>query len=160
MDEKVHHDIESAEYQALLTAITEDVQRYQDHLKKSKTQLHDHVEHLKQALHPQNQIIDTLESERQLLKAAIHNIPAGVIIADATTEKPLFSNPQVPKVWRKPYDLDTSVLNHPSHHGFHSDGRVYDTNEWPLARSLTKKKSLITRKFALNAVINRQATCK
>lgn len=127
------------DYPSLLKELTADVAKYQQQLKKTKLELYQQVDNLKSALNIQNNIIQALESERQLLKAAIRNIPAGVIIAEKKSEKPILTNPQVGKIWRKTIDATAPIMSHEQLTGYHEeDGHAYESHEWPIMRSLQK----------------------
>ncbi|HXG66998.1 MAG TPA: PAS domain-containing protein [Blastocatellia bacterium] len=71
-----------------------------------------------------------LEAERALLHAVIQQMPAGVIIAEVPGGR-LIHNQEVEKIWR--HDFRPS---YEEWKGFHADGRPYQSDDWPLRRSI------------------------
>jgi PAS domain S-box-containing protein len=86
----------------------------------------------------------------KLLGAAIQQMPAGVIIAEAPSGKMILGNHQVERIWRQPF-LESANIGEYSviYKGFHEDGRIYDSREWPLARSVTKGELVVEEEISL-----------
>lgn len=82
-------------------------------------------------------LLRQLESERALLEAVLQQMPGGVIIAEAPSGKLLLGNKQVEEIWRKPFIPSDNVEQYREYSGFHIDGKLYQAEEWPLARSLS-----------------------
>ena len=68
--------------------------------------------------------------------AILKYLPVGVIIADAPSGKLLIGNEQVKKIFRGNLPLSSNVEEYGAYIGFHSDGRRYTEEEWPLARAV------------------------
>jgi signal transduction histidine kinase len=69
--------------------------------------------------------------DRRLLSVLLQQMPSGVLVAEAPSGRILFANPQMHEVWRRPVLPELEEWS-----GFHSDGRAYTLEEWPLARAL------------------------
>ncbi|GAB4234453.1 MAG: hypothetical protein Kow00121_62230 [Elainellaceae cyanobacterium] len=78
-----------------------------------------------------------VEAERSLLETVLQQMPAGVIIAEAPSGKLILGNNQVERIWRHPFLASKEIEEYREYKGFHSDGRPYKPEEWPLARSLS-----------------------
>ncbi len=81
-------------------------------------------------------LVRALERERARLEAVLEQMPAGVILAEAPSGRVLLGNQQVSRIWRRPPRADFNILDEVGVTGFHSDGRPYERNEWPLVRSI------------------------
>jgi signal transduction histidine kinase/PAS domain-containing protein len=77
-----------------------------------------------------------IETERSLLEAVLAQMPSGVVIAEAPSGKLILGNEQVEKIWRQGYVAAGDVEGYRAYTGFHADGRSYEPEEWPLARSI------------------------
>jgi len=76
------------------------------------------------------------EAERSWLKTVLDRMPAGVIIGEAPSGKLLLANRQAEQVWQRPIALGAGT-EYREYRGFHpEDGRPYEPEEWPLARSI------------------------
>ncbi len=96
----------------------------------------DITEH-KQAAQACEQLLVQLEQERGLLEAVLQQMPAGVVIAEASSHTLLLSNEQVAQIWRKPFQIATPVEEYAQYQGFHPDGSPYRLEDWPIIRALT-----------------------
>lgn len=83
------------------------------------------------------ELLKQLESERGLLEAVLQQMPGGVIIAEAPSGKLILGNKQVEEIWRKEFVRSDNVEQYDRYSGFHPDGKLYQPEEWPLARALT-----------------------
>ena len=63
-------------------------------------------------------------------------MPAGVIIVDAPSGKLIMGNGQVAQIWRHEFSPSINLEEFKAGRGFHPDGRPYQSQEWPLARSI------------------------
>ncbi|MDF1653491.1 MAG: PAS domain S-box protein [Coxiellaceae bacterium] len=127
---------QNQEYKKLLAEFEEKVKLHQQQVQASKRELNREIAKLRQTLSQQKQIIETLEAERQLLKAALKSIPAGIMIADSKTRRVIFSNQQINNFWPT-----SSQDKQPVHHyhpikAYRSNNRRYKANDWPIIRSL------------------------
>ncbi|MEG3439794.1 PAS domain-containing protein [Pannus brasiliensis CCIBt3594] len=82
------------------------------------------------------------ERYRQLaarLEAVLQQMPAGVLLADARSEKLLLANEQVEKILGYDYQLNIALEKYDdivTFEGFSADGKPLAPEKWPLARSL------------------------
>ncbi|MBI2863902.1 MAG: PAS domain-containing sensor histidine kinase [Chloroflexi bacterium] len=78
------------------------------------------------------------ETTRARMDAVLRQIPAGVIVAEAPSGRLILGNEQVGRIWRHPFIQAAKVAEYHKYKGFHPDGRPYQPEEWPLARSILK----------------------
>ncbi|WP_199317954.1 ATP-binding protein, partial [Planktothrix sp. FACHB-1355] len=81
-------------------------------------------------------LLKQLEAERAFLEAVLQQMPAGVIIGEAPSGKLILGNDRVREIWRHPFVASTQVEQYREYKGFHPDGRLYQPQEWPIARSI------------------------
>lgn len=80
----------------------------------------------------------TAATERERLAAVLSRLPAGVIIGEAPSGRLVLGNAEVERIWRQPFEPSVGFNQHGTYRGFHPDGRPYQAEEWPLARSLAR----------------------
>ncbi len=80
----------------------------------------------------------TAATERERLAAVLSRLPAGVIIGEAPTGRLVLGNAEVERIWRQPFRASVGFDPNGTYRGFHPDGRPYEADEWPLARSLAR----------------------
>lgn len=85
----------------------------------------------------QQQLLKQIELERQHLDAVLSHMPAGVVVASAPSGKLILGNKQVEQIWRHSFLSANSIIEYREYKGFHADGRPYEPQEWPLARSVS-----------------------
>ncbi len=90
----------------------------------------------KQAEVEREQLLQQLTTERAQFEAVLRQMPAGVIIAQASSGKLILGNQQAEQIWRHPFLYLSDIDEYREYKGFHTDGRLYQPEEWPLARSL------------------------
>ena len=79
------------------------------------------------------------EAERSWLKTVLDRMPAGVIIGEAPGGELLLANKQAEQIWERPIPLGAGTAEYREYRGFHpEDGRPYEPEEWPLARSIAR----------------------
>ncbi|MDQ3810230.1 MAG: ATP-binding protein, partial [Chloroflexota bacterium] len=83
------------------------------------------------------QLVAELEAERSRLLTVLEQLPAGVIIAEVPSGKLILGNEQAARIWRHPFRASGSIEEYRAYRGFHPDGRLYEPEEWPLARAVT-----------------------
>ncbi len=84
------------------------------------------------------QLYGTAATERERLAAVLSRLPAGVVIGEAPGGRLVLGNPEVERIWRHPFRAVAGISQYGAYRGFHpADGRPYEPEEWPLARSLT-----------------------
>ena len=77
------------------------------------------------------------EAERSWLKTVLDRMPAGVLIGEAPSGRLLLANRQAEQIWGRPLPLGARVADDQEYRAFHhEDGRPYEPEEWPLARSI------------------------
>jgi PAS domain S-box-containing protein len=74
--------------------------------------------------------------EHSRLEEVLRQMPAGVIIADATSGAVLYENERMEQIWRRPRHAAGSIEDYATRKGFHADGVAYTPDQWPLARSI------------------------
>jgi PAS domain S-box-containing protein len=77
-----------------------------------------------------------LEVERTRLSTVIENMPVAVMLAEAPSGRLVLSNRRVEEIWRHTFVPLNGMADYRQYRGFHPDGRPYEPEEWPLARSL------------------------
>jgi PAS domain S-box-containing protein len=77
-----------------------------------------------------------LENERARLEAVLRQLPSGVIIAEAPSGRLVLGNDRVQEIWRHEFIAAGEIGDYQAYPGFHPDGRPYQPEEWPLARSV------------------------
>ncbi|RYX83270.1 PAS domain S-box protein [bacterium] len=86
-------------------------------------------------------LVTQLEIERARFEAILQQMPSGVIIAEANTERLILRNEKADEIWGQPFSgWETRDLppTEPRRRGFHLDGRELESDEWPLSRALYK----------------------
>ncbi|HEX2569307.1 MAG TPA: PAS domain-containing protein [Polyangia bacterium] len=82
-------------------------------------------------------LLGAVDRERMLLDAVLRQVPAGVIIAEANSERILLSNEAATRIWRGPEAGDTVTHYRPGRL-YHPDGKPYAPEELPLNRALSR----------------------
>ena len=80
------------------------------------------------------QLMEELESKERLLKAVLQQMPTGVIISEAPSGRTLLTNERVASILGRP--ARQSLAEFQPQLAEHLDGRPYQREELPLARSL------------------------
>jgi PAS domain S-box-containing protein len=83
------------------------------------------------------QLVRQIEAERARLEAVLSQMPAGVIIAEAPSGRLVLRNERVSKMLGMSVEA-AGIEAYAIYKGFHSSGRPYAPEEWPLARSILK----------------------
>jgi PAS domain S-box-containing protein len=91
---------------------------------------------LRNAEAEREKLLEELSAQHQRLTAVLRQMPAGVIIAEAPSGKLVMGNGQVAQILRHDFLPSTRIEEYGAYKGFHADGRPYDPQEWPLARSI------------------------
>jgi PAS domain S-box-containing protein len=73
---------------------------------------------------------------RAHFEAVLRQLPAGVVIAEAPSGRPILGNEQLAAIWGQPFTHMEQVEWFASRRGYHADGRLYEPHEWPSARTL------------------------
>ncbi|MEP6573213.1 MAG: PAS domain S-box protein, partial [Gemmatimonadota bacterium] len=90
----------------------------------------------KQAETAREMLLGALEDSRKRLEVIIEQMPVGVILAEAPSGKLLLGNRQVDEMWRHAFLASADIAEYRVYRGFHADGRPYEPEEWPIARSV------------------------
>ncbi|MDX6534993.1 MAG: hypothetical protein QOF68_2737 [Gaiellales bacterium] len=75
------------------------------------------------------------EGDRARLDAVLRELSVGVAIAAADGHIET-ANDAALRIWRSQRDRPVEQVSYPDYVGYHPDGRVYQADEWPLARAL------------------------
>ncbi|HOG48463.1 MAG TPA: ATP-binding protein, partial [Anaerolineae bacterium] len=81
-------------------------------------------------------IIERLEPLPGRLQTVLEQIPSGVTIAEAPSGRIILANRQAGHILRRPFAEVWSVADYAQFRGYHTDGRPYAPEEWPLARAV------------------------
>ncbi len=76
------------------------------------------------------------DAERALLAAVIEQMPAAVLIAEAPSGRLVLGNGQVSRIFGDPSRRTSAMQAYSERVGFHADGRVLESHEWPLMRAV------------------------
>ena len=96
-----------------------------------------------QGCEEQDRLLARVEEERSLLRAIIEQMPEGVAIAEAPSGRLIHYNEQLRRMWGRP-DMPRDLR---TFSGLHSDGRPYQPEEWPIARSVASGEVVRMRSF-------------
>ncbi|MEP6893738.1 MAG: GAF domain-containing protein, partial [Gaiellaceae bacterium] len=107
--------------------------------------------------HLQEQVI-ALTREQGLLSAVIDQLPTGVVIAEAPSGRILLSNAQFAVLWGEPVQRADDFSDYAQFRGFHPDGRVYQQEEWPIARSVMRGESIVSERIDIEVPSGRLIT--
>jgi PAS domain S-box-containing protein len=91
---------------------------------------------LRNAEAEREKLLGELSAQHQKLTEVLRQMPAGVMIAEAPSGKLIMGNGQVAQIWRHEFLPSANVEEYRAYKGFHPDGRPYEPQEWPLARSI------------------------
>lgn len=80
---------------------------------------------------------EQLKYEQNLLNTVLNNIPVSVAVAEAPSGKLIRCNEQFEKIWGQPFIPSKNIEEYSKYKGYHQDGRPYEAEEWPLARSIS-----------------------
>ncbi len=90
-------------------------------------------------------LLARVEEERSLLQAIIEQMPEGVVIAEAPLGRLIHYNEQLRRMWGRP-DMPRDLR---TFSGLHSDGRPYQPEEWPIARSVASGEVVRDEEFRI-----------
>lgn len=90
-----------------------------------------------------------LQRQRDFLEALVTQMPAGVIVAEPPDGKLVSCNHRAVEILGQ--DLTSSVLlaGNRTYKGFHPDGRSYENEEWPLARTILGGESIVDEEMTV-----------
>jgi PAS domain S-box-containing protein len=77
-----------------------------------------------------------IEAERSRLATVLDRLPAGVVLAEASSGRVVLSNRQAESIHGRPFIQADHYAGYSEYQGFHLDGRPYTREEWPLVRSM------------------------
>ncbi len=88
-----------------------------------------------------------LATTQERLQAVIEQLPAAVLVIEQPSRHLLFANRRAAALFNQPFPLpqighDWSATI-PALRGFHADGRAYEPQEWPLARTLANEEVVL-----------------
>ncbi|MBD1914077.1 PAS domain S-box protein [Leptolyngbya sp. FACHB-8] len=106
----------------------------------------------KRAEAERERLLQELERERAQFKAVLQQMPAGVLIAEATSGKLMLANEQAKKIvgydYEESHALEDYVSNTPFQ-AFHPNGQIYALDEYPLSRSLRTGEVIVNEELEL-----------
>src|SRR5439155_6748927 len=73
---------------------------------------------------------------RARFQAVLEQMPAGVAIAEAPSGKLVLANAQLARIWRVDAIAPNDIGEYGQYEGYRPDGRRYEPEDWPLARSI------------------------
>src|SRR5918912_296096 len=80
-------------------------------------------------------------------------MPSGVVIAEAPSGRILLSNERAQQIRRSPLPQALPLEEYGEYHGtfqgFHPDGRPYEPEDWPLARSIRTGEVVVDEEIAV-----------
>jgi PAS domain S-box-containing protein len=82
------------------------------------------------------QLLQQLQTERSFLEQTLQQMPSGVVIAEAPSGKLLFANDEAARLFRHPLREADTYEGYVQYGGIHADGRPYQPEEYPVARSV------------------------
>jgi PAS domain S-box-containing protein len=86
-----------------------------------------------------NRLLEELEAKQTFTEDIIRQVPAGIIVADASTGTMLLSNTEAQRMVHAEFEPGHPLPEYDDRvdlAGFHPDGTRYRPDEWPLARAL------------------------
>jgi PAS domain S-box-containing protein len=91
---------------------------------------------LRNAESEREKLLEELSAQHQKLTEVLRQMPAGVMIAEAPSGKLIMGNEQMAQILRHEFLPSANVEEYTAYKAFHPDGRPYEPQEWPLARSI------------------------
>lgn len=88
------------------------------------------------ALEERDRLLHAVEFERSRFETVMKQMPAAVIVAEAPSGKIVFANEKIKDVWGHPLIGSEDFDQYREWKAFHSDGRPYAADDWPLTRSI------------------------
>ncbi len=89
----------------------------------------------------------TAEQSQLILDAVIEQMPAGIIITNASGSQAKY-NREMDRIWRRTILSSENIEGH-RYRAFHSDGREYQLDEWPLSRALKQGEVIVGEEMAI-----------
>lgn len=93
--------------------------------------------------------VRALQGERALLDAVLRQMPSGVAVIEAASQRLLLSNAQAREIFRLQERAPDGDAREAGYVGFHPDGRAYDDDEWPLRRSMASGEVVVGEEIEL-----------
>jgi PAS domain S-box-containing protein len=84
----------------------------------------------------QQRLLREIDFQKRRFETAMQQLPVAVIVGEAPSGKLIFANHKMREVWGHDLIPSQSVAEYAEWVGFHPDGRRFEAEEWPLARSL------------------------
>ncbi|EMI22504.1 multi-sensor hybrid histidine kinase [Rhodopirellula maiorica SM1] len=88
------------------------------------------------------QLLQQLQEESSLTNAVLDQLPAGVIVADAPSGQILSVNERAYELLGNQVSDKVDLNALAAYVGYHPDGRRYEPDEWPLARTILHGESI------------------
>jgi len=81
-------------------------------------------------------LLTEIQAERSRLATVLDQLPAGVVLAEASSGRVMLANRQVERIRGRPFMQADHFAGYAKYQGFHLNGRPYAPDEWPLVRSM------------------------
>lgn len=89
------------------------------------------------------------EVERARFETMLRQLPVGVAVFEAPTGRLLLGNDALVRIWRRPVPPMTRIRDQGKYQGFHADGRPYQDEEWPVARTLLRGEEVVNEEIEI-----------
>jgi chemotaxis methyl-accepting protein methylase/signal transduction histidine kinase len=97
-----------------------------------------------------------LQAQQAQFEAVVQQMPAGLIITEASGGQVIYSNAQADRLWPPSITLDAEV--NPPALGFHPDGTPLQPADWPLARAIAHDEAVVNEEIIVPRPDGQQAT--
>jgi PAS domain S-box-containing protein len=122
---------------AELDTANEELQIQTAELQLQNEDLQAQAEELEMQQDELERLYEKLEAERSLLHTVLEQMPAGVVIAEASSGKFLLVNRQMEAILGRPVPPSDRLEDYTHFQGFHPDALPFGHGDYPLARALT-----------------------
>lgn len=89
------------------------------------------------------------EVERTRFETMLRQLPVGVAVFEAPTARLLLGNDALARIWGRSVPSMTSIQDQGKYQGFHADGRPYQVEEWPVARTLLRGEEVVNEEIEI-----------
>lgn len=108
--------------------------------------MHGAVQDITEQHHAQEereQLLKQLEREHATFQMVLQQMPACVVLVEPPHGRLLFANTQFEHIFRRPPPQTDSLAEYAQFKAFHADGRLFQPEDWPAARSLRNGDTVI-----------------
>lgn len=90
----------------------------------------------------QMELTEKLAGQKNLLSTILNQLPVAVVIAESPTGKIVFINEMMGSIFQKELPFFENSKEYGELVAFHSNGKRFQAEDWPLSRSLLKKETI------------------